>query len=143
MKAAAQHKYHDFITIAVLILVSALHGSGGRWALPQLFLMHSSFSSLPSFRRSILFPQVHHTLVSSFLPTLLQVYGLAVGIPSIWVVIGFVGSIASSGVCYLFPALLMFAHGAIKGLTYTRGAGAALVFAIGAFILVNGLLNPL
>lgn len=79
----------------------------------------------------------------SFLPTLLQVYGLAVGIPSIWVVIGFVGSIASTGVCYLFPALLMFAHGAIKGLTYTHGAGAALVFAIGAFILVNGLLNPL
>lgn len=64
VKAAAQHKYHDFVTIAVLILVSALHGSGGRWALPQLFLCHSSSSSLPSFRRSILFPQVHHTLVT-------------------------------------------------------------------------------
>ena len=41
---------------------------------------------------------------------LFLVYLAAILVPSIWAVVGFVGSVAGSGVCFIFPALLMHVY---------------------------------
>lgn len=42
---------------------------------------------------------------------LFLVYLAAILVPSIWAVVGFVGSVAGSGVCFIFPALIMHVSG--------------------------------
>jgi len=90
-------------------------------------------------------------LDSYFMPitlgVLLLVYVLAVSMASVWSVIGFVGGITSTGVCYLFPAALMYMHSrtfkAADTMRRTLQGGAAALFAIGLGITVNTVLRPL
>lgn len=51
-----------------------------------------------------------HYFVPLTVAVLSLVYLASVLVPSIWIVVGFVGSVAGSGVCFIFPALLMHVY---------------------------------
>ena len=87
---------------------------------------------------------------------LFLVYMASVLVPSIWAVVGFVGSVAGSGVCFIFPALMMHvyiaslspssrhyqASGVVMGSAQRNlhQVVAGLLFFSGLGILVNGTL---
>jgi len=80
-----------------------------------------------------------------FLPVTLAlmaaIYGIAVFVPGIWVVLSLVGSCASTLMGFVFPGLVILAIMARpKATHYARRAGALLVVAIGSFMFVNGFL---
>ncbi len=71
---------------------------------------------------------------------------IAVLVPNIWVVIGFVGSICSTSVNFVFPSCVIYAFStkAYRGQTrmWAR-ALSVLLFTIGMFLMVNGIVSPL
>ncbi|KAG1677826.1 hypothetical protein FOA52_008590 [Chlamydomonas sp. UWO 241] len=76
------------------------------------------------------------------LGVLALVYVLSVSVTSVWKVVGMVGGLTSTGVCYLFPALLIFAYSRSVRVDSTRAwlrAVGGMLFAMGSGIFINTL----
>ncbi|GAX83829.1 hypothetical protein CEUSTIGMA_g11253.t1 [Chlamydomonas eustigma] len=77
---------------------------------------------------------------------LLTVYLLAAAVPSIWQVIGFVGSVTATNVSFIFPAIIMYLYGTstFVGKTKTLYQSCAIfILFVGAGIMANGVIPPL